>query len=140
MSTIEMLFYLINYMGRLPLELLKQGAEKSKKEVESAAYLLLGIDGTHSFEHGYHQWRLPNGLLHRLNNQPAAIFEHMERYEYVFNGEHHRSNGPAIIDKSWYAYYIKGKFYTFEQFWEKQKHTKHATEIMAFILGKKNNK
>jgi len=127
-------------MGRLPLELLKQGAEKSKKEVESLVYLVLGIDGIHSFEHGYHSWRLPNGLLHRLNNQPAAIFEHIERYEYLLNGEHHRSNGPAIIEKGWAGYYIKGKYHTFEQFWEKQKGTKYAVEIMSYVLGKKNNK
>lgn len=56
------------------------------------------------------------------------------------NGKYHRLDGPAFYYKDMQKYYIGGKEYTPTQFWDKQKHTKYATKIMAHILGNRDKK
>ncbi len=44
---------------------------------------------------GTEEWRL-NGKLHRDNDEPAVI-KHHGRFEWWYNDQRHRNNGPAII-------------------------------------------
>lgn len=78
-----------------------------------------------------------DGKIHNDNGW-GICFCHTMWFYWCQDGMPHRLDGPAIVSYRCADYFIEGKEYTFEQFWNKQKDTIHATKIMANILGQKN--
>ena len=75
----------------------------------------------------------PAMVLRRLNTlQPFSMY-------WAVNGKIHREDGPALIDlPNDHYYYLNDERLTLAQFYERQKHTIHATKIMALLLASKH--
>ena len=56
---------------------------------------------------GNKRWRL-NGKTHREGNLPAVIWADGDKYWYI-NGELHRTDGPAVCEYDYDAWYLNGK-------------------------------
>lgn len=84
---------------------------------------------------------LSNGLVHCLD-APAMVLRRLTTLKpfqelWAVNGKLHREDGAALIQlySGWNEYYLNDELLTLAQFYERQKHTIHATKIMALLLA-----
>lgn len=57
-------------------------------------------------------------------------------YHYK-DGLRHREDGPALIKEKGHFWFLDGKEYSFEQYWEIQKDTEYKEKIISYMLSSK---
>src|SRR5688572_2800158 len=52
---------------------------------------------------------------------------------WVTNGLVHRPDGPAMDCDGELRWFLEGREYSFEEYWERQKYTPHASQLLPFV-------
>ncbi len=74
-------------------------------------------------------------VLMKLYEPISGVITHTNITFTLRDGKLHKDDGPALVKDGLKSWYLEGIKYSMEEFWEKQKTTKYAVNIMAQILG-----